>query len=96
MRRLQIVIITINVSLAFSNDTLFINPTLGIEFYKPLKWRWVPPSAHWAFYAISKLGGFPDTKCTGRPSWDTVWHGWFRLPERINEYQLSKSVFAEL
>ncbi|MBK8603922.1 MAG: hypothetical protein IPN87_12950 [Saprospiraceae bacterium] len=56
----------------------------------------IPPSAHWAFYAISKLGGFPDTKCTGRPSWDTVWHGWFRLPERINEYQLSKSVFAEL
>lgn len=56
----------------------------------------MPPSAHWAFYAIAKLGGFADTKCTGRPSWDTVWHGWFRLREWINGYQLSKSVFAEL
>ncbi len=34
--------------------------------------------------AIAKLGGFADTKCTGRPSWDTVWHGWFRLRERID------------
>jgi len=25
------------------------------------------PSAHWAFYAIARLGGFTDTKHTGRP-----------------------------
>jgi hypothetical protein len=37
------------------------------------------PFARWAFYAIAKLGGFTDTKRTGRPGWDTIWHGWFRL-----------------
>jgi len=54
------------------------------------------PSAHWAFYAIARLGGFTDTKHTGRPGWDTIWHGWFRLQERLEGYQLSKSVLAEL
>jgi hypothetical protein len=54
------------------------------------------PSARWAFYAIAKLGGFADTKRTGRPSWDTVWHGWFRLQERLEGYQLSKLALTEL
>jgi hypothetical protein len=54
------------------------------------------PSARWAFYAIAKLGRFADTKRTGCPGWDTIWHGWFRLRERLDGYQLSKSVFAEL
>jgi hypothetical protein len=30
------------------------------------------PSARWAFYAIANLGGFTDTKRTGRPGWDTI------------------------
>ncbi len=54
------------------------------------------PSASWAFYAIAKLGGFTDTKRTGRPGWDTIWHGWFRLRERLDGYQLSKSALTEL
>lgn len=54
------------------------------------------PPAHWAFYAIAKLGGFSDTKRTGRVGWDTIWHGWFRLQERLQGYQLSKSELAEL
>jgi hypothetical protein len=56
----------------------------------------IAPSARWAFYAIAKLGGFTDTKRTGRPGWDTVWHGWFRLRERLDGYQLSKSALTEL
>ncbi len=48
------------------------------------------------FYPIAKLCGFADTKLTGRPSGDTIWHGWFRLRERIDERQLSKLMFAEL
>jgi hypothetical protein len=39
------------------------------------------PSARWAIYAIAKLGGFADTKRTGRLGWDTIWHCWFRLRE---------------
>jgi hypothetical protein len=54
------------------------------------------PSARWAFYAIAKLGGFADTKRTGRPGWDTIWHGWFRLQERFEGYQLSKLALTEL
>jgi len=55
-----------------------------------------PPSAHWAYLALAKLGGFADTKRTGRPGWDTMWHGWFRLQERIEGYQFSQRQLAEL
>lgn len=54
------------------------------------------PPARWAFYAIAKLGGFTDTKRTGRVGWDTIWHGWSRLQERLQGYQLSKLGLAEL
>ena len=48
------------------------------------------PPIRWAYYAIAKLGGFSDTKRTGRVGWDTLWHGWFRLQERLQGYQLSQ------
>ena len=48
------------------------------------------PSMRWACLAVAKLGGFTDTKRTGRPGWDTIWHGWFRLQERLEGYQMSK------
>ena len=67
---------------------------LSTERKKPLPQA--APLATWAFYAIAKLGGFTDTKRTGRPGWDTIWHGWFRLQERLEGYQLSKSALAEL
>jgi hypothetical protein len=67
---------------------------VATERNKPLP-KTVPP-AHWAFYALAKLGGFTDTKRTGSVGWDTIWHGWFRLQERLQGYQLSKSELAEL
>jgi hypothetical protein len=67
---------------------------LSTEHLQPLPK--IAPSARWAFYAIAKLGGFTDTKRTGRPGWDTIWHGWFRLRERLDGYQLSKSALTEL
>ncbi|WP_411725702.1 IS4 family transposase [Methyloglobulus sp.] len=67
---------------------------VSTERNKPLP-KTAPP-AHWAFYAIAKLGGFTDTKRTGRVGWDTIWQGWFRLQERLQGYQLSKSGLAEL
>jgi len=54
------------------------------------------PSIRWACLAVAKLGGFTDTKRTGRPGWDTMWHGWFRLQERLEGYQMSKLARAEL
>lgn len=67
---------------------------VSTERNKPLP-KTAPP-AQWAFYAIAKLGGFTDTKRTGRVGWDTIWHGWFRLQERLQGYQLSKLELAEL
>jgi Transposase Tn5 dimerisation domain len=67
---------------------------LSTEHNQPLPK--IAPSARWAFYAIAKLGGFADTKRTGRPGWDTIWHGWFRLQERLDGYQLSKFALSEL
>jgi len=49
------------------------------------------PSARWAFLALARLGGFTDTKRTGRPGWATIWHGWFRLQERVEGYRLAKA-----
>lgn len=54
------------------------------------------PSARWAYRAIAKLGGFADTKRTGRPGWDTIWHGWFRLQERVEGYLLSQQGAKEM
>jgi hypothetical protein len=46
------------------------------------------PTLKWACLAVAKLGGFTDTKRTGRASWETMWLGWSRLNERINGYRL--------
>lgn len=48
------------------------------------------PTLKWAYLAIAKLGGFTDTKRTGRASWETMWLGWSRLNERVNGYRLLK------
>lgn len=34
------------------------------------------PSKAWAFGALAKLGGWYDSKKTGRVSWTTLWNGW--------------------
>lgn len=49
-----------------------------------------PPSARWAFFALAKLGGFTDTKRTGRPGWATIWDGWFKLQERVEGFRCAR------
>ena len=51
-----------------------------------------PPTLRWAYESIAKLGGFTDTKRTGRAGWDTMWHGWFRFSERLDTYLAAKAV----
>jgi hypothetical protein len=34
-----------------------------------------PPSARWACLAVARLGGFIDTKRTGRSGWEALWRG---------------------
>ncbi|MDP3293656.1 MAG: IS4 family transposase [Nevskia sp.] len=55
-----------------------------------------PPSLRWACLAIAKLGGFANTKRTGRPGWDTLWHGWARLQKRVEGYQIAKQMAKQM
>jgi hypothetical protein len=41
-----------------------------------------PPSAQWALHAVAKLGGWYDSKRTGRIGWTAIWKGWMLLQER--------------
>ncbi len=48
-----------------------------------------PPSAAWAFKAIARLGGWTNSKRTGKASWATIWDGWFKLNERVQGFLLA-------
>lgn len=48
------------------------------------------PNLVWAYREIAKLGGWSDSKRTGRASWLTIWHGWFRLKERLEGFLAAK------
>ena len=53
------------------------------------------PSAAWAFRGIAKLGGWADSKRTGRASWSTIWDGWFKLTERVEGFLLAQQIFGQ-
>lgn len=55
-----------------------------------------PPTARWACLALASLGGFTDTKRTGRPGWATLWHGWQVLQERVAGFRLATGMAAEV
>jgi hypothetical protein len=55
-----------------------------------------PPTARWACLAVARLGGFTDTKRTGRPGWDTLWHGWQVLQERVAGFRLAAGRATEM
>jgi len=48
-----------------------------------------PPTLRWAYERVAKLGGFIDTKRTGRAGWEAMWTGWFLLQERVRGYRLA-------
>jgi hypothetical protein len=48
-----------------------------------------PPSAQWAYRTIAKLGGWANTQRSGRPGWESIWRGMFRLAERVEGYLLA-------
>ncbi len=48
-----------------------------------------PPSAEWAYRAIAKLGGWMNTQRSGRPGWQAIWYGLFRLSERVEAHVLA-------
>lgn len=55
-----------------------------------------PPSASWAYQAIAKLGGWCNSKRTGKAAWSTVWTGWFRLTERVEGFMFARAHMVEI
>jgi hypothetical protein len=41
------------------------------------------PTLRWAYEALARLGGFYDSKRTGRASWATMYEGWKRLQDHV-------------
>lgn len=52
-----------------------------------------PPTTKWCYFAIAKLGGWIDTKRTGRVGWKTMWDGWNKLYERVAGWRLAASAY---
>lgn len=55
-----------------------------------------PPNAKWAYMELAKLGGWKDTKRTGRASVKVLWQGWFKLQTILEGYELAKSLESDL
>lgn len=51
-----------------------------------------PPTAAWAYHAIAKLGGWSNSKRTGRASWSTIWDGWCKLAERVQGFHIAQTM----
>jgi len=49
-----------------------------------------PPDARWAFYALARLGGFYDSKRTGRVGPQALHRGWQRLQHHLTGYRLAQ------
>jgi hypothetical protein len=54
------------------------------------------PSLKWAYTELAKLGGWKDTKRTGRASVKVIWQGWFKLQTILEGYELAMSLDIDL
>lgn len=54
------------------------------------------PSMKWAYTELAKLGGWKDTKRTGRASIKVIWQGWFKLQTILEGYDLAISLDIDL
>lgn len=50
------------------------------------------PDMGWAYKSLAKLGGWKDTKRTGRASIKALWEGWFKLQTILEGYDLAMSL----
>lgn len=48
------------------------------------------PTLRWAYEALAKLGGWLDTKRTGRAGWEAMWEGWHCLQQRVDGYLMAQ------
>jgi len=50
------------------------------------------PSLHWAYYAMAKLGGWYDSKRTGRVGVKALWAGWLTLMNLVESFETLKEL----
>ena len=55
----------------------------------------VAPSLKWAYETLAQLGGWLDSKRTGRAGWAVLWAGWFRLQERVDAVRVSEQFLGK-
>ena len=48
-----------------------------------------PPTHGWLLRAVARLGGWYDSKRTGRPGWEALRRGWQELQSRLTGYKLA-------
>lgn len=53
------------------------------------------PDMNWAYRSLAMLGGWKDTKRTGRASIKVLWEGWFKLQTILEGYELALSLDHE-
>jgi hypothetical protein len=49
-----------------------------------------PPTIGWATIEIAKLGGWRDTKQSGRIGWQALWRGWSKLEDLVEGWSLAE------
>lgn len=54
-----------------------------------------PPSLYWAYYAIAKLGGWYDSKRTGRVGMKAMWSGWIKLMTLVEAVEIVEQLKME-
>lgn len=50
------------------------------------------PTVGWAATELAKLGGWRDTKRTGRVGWQAMWQGWSRLEDLVAGWSLAQGL----
>ncbi len=53
-----------------------------------------PPSLLWFFQTLAKLGGWYDSKRTGRPGWLAIWKGCMKLQLVIEGYRVGHQFYS--
>lgn len=61
---------------------------LKSENSKPLPMK--IPTIRWAYYALAKIGGWRDTRNTGKVGWKALWIGWARLMDMKEAVLITK------
>lgn len=55
-----------------------------------------PPTMKWVYHELARLGGWKDTKRTGKASIKVIWQGWFKLQTILEGYDIARSLEADL